>query len=83
MARRAAEQIPEEDNFFRVAARAEPTPPATEREQILVAAVGAAHAGKTFAQITAFQITADHTCTMCGAFCAYKVMNERKAGVGG
>lgn len=56
----AAEQIPEENNFFRVATRTEPTSPTTEREQLLLAAVGAAHEGKAFAQITAFQITADH-----------------------
>lgn len=57
---RAAQQDAELDLHFCMAAWAEPAPLATKQQQVLVAAIGAAHPGKVFAQIPTLQVIAYH-----------------------
>ena len=56
----AAQQLAELDGLFGVTAWTEPAPLAAEGEQVLMAAIGAAHTSEPFTQITAFQVIANH-----------------------
>ena len=56
----ATQQITELDDLLGVATRAEPAPLATEREQVLVTAIGTAHTSEPFTQIASFQVITNH-----------------------